>query len=107
MFLLRQFLLLKQVSSNNSEVVKSTSLYFLIMWENTVTVAINPEFSKNLIERIKQNIIPELKRTEGKGDQYVVDELILFIELNPQHIVAQDLRILRELKLAKINFIQI
>ena len=77
------------------------------MWENTVTVAINPEFSKNLIERIKQNIIPELKRTEGKGDQYVVDELILFIELNPQYIVAQDLRILRELKLAKINFIQI
>ena len=43
------------------------------MWENTVTIAINPEFSKNLIERIKQNIIPELKRTEGKGDQYIVD----------------------------------
>ena len=77
------------------------------MWENTVTIAINPEFSKNLIERIKQNIIPELKRTEGKGDQYVVDELILFIELNPQYIVAKDLHILRELKLAKINFIQI
>ena len=77
------------------------------MWENTVTVAINPEFSKNLIERIKQNIIPELKRTEGKGDQYVVDELRLFIELNPQYIVAQDLHILRELGLAKINFIQI
>ena len=77
------------------------------MWENTVTVAINPEFSKKLIERIKQNIIPELKRIEGKGDQYVVDELILFIELNPQYIVAQDLRVLRELKLAKINFIQI
>ena len=77
------------------------------MWENTVTVAINPEFSKNLIERIKQNIIPELKRAEGKGDQYVVDELILFIELNPQYIVAQDLQVLRELKLAKINFIQI
>ena len=77
------------------------------MWENTVTIAINPEFSKNLIERIKQNIIPELKRTEGKGDQYFVDELILFIELNPQYIVAQDLRVLRELRLAKINFIQI
>ena len=77
------------------------------MWENTVKIAINPEFSKNLIEKIKQNIIPELKRTEGKGDQYVVDELILFIELNPQYIVAQDLQVLRELKLAKINFIQI
>ena len=77
------------------------------MWENTVTVAINPEFSKKLIERIKQNIIPELKRIEGKGDQYVVDELILFIELNPQYIVAQDLHVLRELRLAKINFIQI
>ena len=77
------------------------------MWENTVTVAINPEFSKKLIEKIKQNIIPELKRIEGKGDQYVVDELILFIELNPQYIVAQDLHVLRELKLAKINFIQI
>ena len=77
------------------------------MWENTVTVAINPEFSKNLIERIKQNIIPELKRAEGKGDQYVVDELILFIELNPQYIVAQDLHVLRKLRLAKINFIQI
>ena len=77
------------------------------MWENTVTVAINPEFSKNLIERIKQNIIPELKRVEGLEDQYVVDELILFIELNPQYIVAQDLRVLRELRLAKINFIQI
>ena len=77
------------------------------MWENTVTVAINPEFSKNLIERIKQNIIPELKRTEGKGDQYFVEEIVLFIELNPQYIVAQDLRVLRELKLAKINFIQI
>ena len=77
------------------------------MWENTVTVAIKPEFSKKLIEKIKQNIIPELKRIEGKGDQYVVDELILFIELNPQYIVAQDLQVLRELKLAKINFIQI
>ena len=77
------------------------------MWENIVTVAINPEFSKNLIERIKQNIIPELKRVEGKGDQYVVDEIVLFIELNPQYIVAQDLQVLRELKLAKINFIQI
>lgn len=77
------------------------------MWENTVTVAINPEFSKKLIERIKQNIIPELKRIEGKGDQYFVDEIILFIELNPQYIVAQDLQVLRELKLAKINFIQI
>ena len=77
------------------------------MWKNTVKIAINPEFSKNLIERIKQNIIPELKRIEGKGDQYVVDELILFIELNPQYIVAQDLQVLRELKLAKINFIQI
>ena len=77
------------------------------MWEYTVTVAINPEFSKNLIERIKQNIIPELKRIEGKGDQYVVDEIVLFIELNPQHIVVQDLHVLRELKLAKINFIQI
>ena len=77
------------------------------MWENTVTIAINPEFSKNLIERIKQNITPELKRIEGKGDQYVVDELVLFVELNPQYIVAQDLQVLRELKLAKINFIQI
>ena len=77
------------------------------MWENIVTVAINPEFSKNLIKRIKQNIMPELERTEGKGDQYVVDELILFIELNPQYIVAQDLHVLRELRLAKINFIQI
>ena len=77
------------------------------MWENTVTVAINPEFSKNLIERIKQNIIPELKRAEGKGDQYVVDELVPFIELNSQYIVAQDLHVLRELRLAKINFIQI
>ena len=77
------------------------------MWENTVTVAINPEFSKKLIERIKQNIIPELKRIEGKGDQYVVDELILFIELNPQYIVAQDLHVLREIKQEKINFIQI
>ena len=47
------------------------------MWENTVKIAINPEFSKNLIERIKQNIIPELKRTEGKGDQYVVDASML------------------------------
>ena len=77
------------------------------MWENTVTIAINPEFSKNLIERIKQNIIPELKRIEGLGDQYFVDEIVLFIELNPQYIVAQDLQVLRELKLAKINFIQI
>ena len=77
------------------------------MWENTVTIAINPEFSKNLIERIKQNITPELKRTEGKGDQYFVDEIISFIELNPQYIVAQDLHILRELRLSKINFIQI
>ena len=77
------------------------------MWENTVTIAVNPEFSKNLIERVKQNIIPELRRVEGLGDQYFVDELILFIELNPQYIVAQDLQVLRELKLAKINFIQI
>ena len=77
------------------------------MWENTVTIAVNPEFSKNLIERIKQNIIPELRRVEGLGDQYFVDELILFIELNPQYIVAKDLQVLRELKLAKINFIQI
>ena len=77
------------------------------MWENTVTVAINPEFSKKLLERIKEKIVPGLKRTEGLGDQYFVDEIVLFIELNPQYIVAQDLHVLRELKLAKINFIQI
>ena len=77
------------------------------MWENTVTVAINPEFSKRLSKVIKEQVVPGLKRIEGKGDQYVVDELILFIELNPQYIVAQDLQVLRELRLAKINFIQI
>ena len=77
------------------------------MWENTVTVAINPELSKRLIKVIKEQIVPGLKRVEGLGDQYVVDELILFIELNPQYIVAQDLHVLRELRLAKINFIQI
>jgi hypothetical protein len=77
------------------------------MWENTATVAINPEFSKKLLERIKEKIVPGLKRTEGLGDQYFVDEIVLFIELNPQYIVAQDLHVLRELKLAKINFIQI
>ena len=77
------------------------------MWENTVTVAINPEFSKRLIKVIKEQVVPGLKRVEGLEDQYFVDEIVLFIELNPQYIVAQDLHILRELKLAKINFIQI
>ena len=77
------------------------------MWENTVTVAINPQFSRRLCRAIKEQVVPGLKRVEGLGDQYVVDELILFIELNPQYIVAKDLQVLRELKLAKINFIQI
>lgn len=77
------------------------------MWENTVTVAINPEFSKRLIKVIKEQVVPGLRRVEGLGDQYVVDELMLFIELNPQYIVAQDLHVLRKLRLAKINFIQI
>ena len=77
------------------------------MWENTVTVAINPEFSKRLLKIIKEKVVPGLRRVEVLGDQYVVDELILFIELNPQYIVAQDLQVLRELRLAKINFIQI
>ena len=77
------------------------------MWENTVTIAINPEFSKRLIKVIKEQVVPGLKRVEGKGDQYFVDEIISFIELNPRYIVAQDLHVLRELRLAKINFIQI
>lgn len=77
------------------------------MWENTVTVAINPEFSKRLIKVIKEQVVPGLKRVEGLGDQYFVDEIISFVELNLQYIVAQDLHILRELRLAKINFIQI
>ena len=77
------------------------------MWENTVTVAINPEFSKRLIKVIKEQVVPGLKRIEGLVDQYFVDEIVLFIELNPQYIVAQDLHVLRELRLAKINFIQI
>ena len=77
------------------------------MWENTVTVAINPQFSKGFILKIKEKIVPGLKRTEGLGDQYFVDEIVLFIELNPQFIVTQDLHVLRELRLAKINFIQI
>ena len=77
------------------------------MWENTVTVAINPEFSKRLIKVIKEQVVPGLKRVEGLEDQYFVDEIVLFIELNPQYIVAQDFQVLRELKLAKINFIQI
>ena len=77
------------------------------MWENTVTVAINPEFSKRLIKVIKEQVVPGLRRVEGLGDQYFVDEIISFIELNSQYIVAQDLHILRELRLAKINFIQI
>ena len=107
MFLLKQFLLSKQVSNINSEVVKSTSLYFLIMWENTVTIAINPQFSRRLCRAIKEQVVPGLKRVEGLEDQYFVDEIVLFIELNPQYIVAQDLHVLRELRLAKINFIQI
>ena len=77
------------------------------MWENTVTVAINPQFSIRLCRAIKEQVVPGLKRVEGLGDQYFVDEIVLFIELNPQYIVAQDLQVLRELKLAKINFIQI
>ena len=77
------------------------------MWENTVTVAINPQFSRRLCRAIKEEVVPGLKRVEGLGDQYFVDEIVLFIELNPQYIVAQDLHVLRELKLAKINFIQI
>ena len=77
------------------------------MWENTVTIAINPEFSKRLIKVIKEKVVPGLRRVEGLGDQYFVDEIVLFIELNPQYIVAQDLHILRELRLAKNNFIQI
>ena len=77
------------------------------MWENTVTVAINPQFSRRLCRAIKEQVVPGLKRVEGLGDQYFVDEIVLFIELNPQYIVAQDLHILRELRLAKINFIQI
>ena len=77
------------------------------MWENTVTVAINPQFSRRLCRAIKEEVVPGLKRVEGLGEQYFVDEIVLFIELNPQYIVAQDLHVLRELKLAKINFIQI
>ncbi len=77
------------------------------MWENTVTVAINPQFSRRLCRAIKEQVVPGLKRVEGLGDQYFVDEIVLFIELNPQYIVAQDLHVLRELRLAKINFIQI
>ena len=77
------------------------------MWENTVTVAINPQFSRRLCRAIKEQVVPGLKRVEGKGDQYFVDEIVLFIELNPQYIVAQDLHVFRELRLAKINFIQI
>lgn len=77
------------------------------MWENTVTVAINPQFSRRLCRAIKKEVVPGLKRVEGLGEQYFVDEIVLFIELNPQYIVAQDLHVLRELKLAKINFIQI
>ena len=77
------------------------------MWENTVTVAINPQFSRRLCRAIKEQVVPGLKRVEGLGDQYFVDEIVLFIELNPQYIVAQALHVLRELRLAKINFIQI
>ena len=77
------------------------------MWENTVTVAINPQFSRRLCRAIKEQVVPGLKRVEGLEDQYFVDEIVLFIELNPQYIVAQDLHVLRELRLAKINFIQI
>ena len=77
------------------------------MWENTVIVAINPQFSRRLCRAIKEKVVPGLRRVEGLGDQYFVDEILLFIELNPQYIVAQDLHILRELRLAKINFIQI
>lgn len=77
------------------------------MWENTVIVAINPQFSRRLCRAIKEEVVPGLKRVEGLGEQYFVDEIVLFIELNPQYIVAQDLHVLRELKLAKINFIQI
>ena len=77
------------------------------MWENTVTVAINPQFSRRLCRAIKEQVVPGLKRVEGLGEQYFVDEIVLFIELNPQYIVAQDLHVLRELRLAKINFIQI
>ena len=77
------------------------------MWENTVTVAINPQFSRRLCRAIKEQVVPGLRRVEGLGDQYFVDEIVLFIELNPQYIVAQDLHILRELRQAKINFIQI
>lgn len=77
------------------------------MWENTVTVAINPQFSRRLIKVIKEKVVPGLRRIEGLGDQYFVDEIVLFIELNPQYIVVQDFQVLRELRLAKINFIQI
>ena len=77
------------------------------MWENTVTIAINPQFSRRLCRAIKEEVVPGLKRVEGLGEQYFVDEIVLFIELNPQYIVAQDLHVLRELRLAKINFIQI
>ena len=77
------------------------------MWENTVTIAINPEFSKRLIKVIKEQVVPGLRRVEGLEDQYFVDEIVLFNKINPQHSVAQKLHVLRELRLAKINFIQI
>ena len=34
------------------------------MWENTVTVAINPEFSKRLIKVVKEQVIPGLTTEE-------------------------------------------
>jgi hypothetical protein len=77
------------------------------MWEDTITVAINPEFSKTLIEKFKEKIEPDLKRVEGKGDQYFVDTFALYCELYCDFLSPQDTMVLKELRNSKINFIQI
>lgn len=76
------------------------------MWQSTIKIAFEPEFTPSFRQFIKDNVSPEFTSDDEKKHQYFVNGIEEAMEESEKSFMEGDKNILKELNKQEIEYVE-